>query len=137
MQGADDVFRQLVLARIIKPTSKVDVPRVLEEAGVSSASYPTITRRLPVFATDAFRDDLVRVLTSNAELGPAALVLDEVTTLYCEAHDGEGFREPEFSKERRLEPQISVRLLTDAAGFPLRACAFEGNKAEQATMLPT
>jgi hypothetical protein len=31
--GGDEVFRQLVLARIIEPTSKLDSLRVLEEAG--------------------------------------------------------------------------------------------------------
>lgn len=41
-----------------------------------------------------------------------------------------------MSKERRLEPQITVGLLTDETGFPLRAGAFEGNKAETATMIP-
>jgi hypothetical protein len=41
-----------------------------------------------------------------------------------------------FSKERRLDPQITLGLLTDAAGFPLSVAAFEGNKAETATMLP-
>jgi hypothetical protein len=35
-----------------------------------------------------------------------------------------------------LEPQITVGLLTDATGFPLMVQAFEGNKAETATMLP-
>ena len=30
----------------------------------------------------------------------------------------------------RLDPQITVGLLTDAAGFPLMVEAFEGNKAE-------
>ena len=49
---------------------------------------------------------------------------------------GDGFREPGFSKERRLEPQITIGLLTDAAGFPLMVQAFEGNKAETKTMLP-
>ena len=135
--GADDVFRQLVLARIIEPSSKVDMPRVLTEAGIQAVSYSTIKRRLPVFATDTFRDDLARVLASNARLGHAALVLYDVTTLYYEAHEGDGFREPGFSKERRLEPQITVGLLTDASGFPLRVEAYEGNKAETATMLPT
>jgi hypothetical protein len=32
--GGDQVFRQLVLARIIEPVSKLDSLRVLEEAGV-------------------------------------------------------------------------------------------------------
>jgi transposase len=35
-----------------------------------------------------------------------------------------------------LEPQITIGLLTDAAGFPLMVNAFEGNKAETSTMLP-
>ena len=60
----------------------------------------------------------------------------DVSTLYFETDAGEGFREPGFSKERRLEPQITIGLLTVAAGFPLMVEAFEGNKAETATMLP-
>jgi hypothetical protein len=39
--GADEVFRQLVLARIIEPTSKADSLRVLDETGVAAASYNT------------------------------------------------------------------------------------------------
>jgi hypothetical protein len=42
---------------------------------------------------------------------------------------GDGFRESGFSKERRLEPQITIGLLTDHDGFPLMVSAFEGNKA--------
>ena len=34
--GGDEVFRQLVLARIIEPASKLDSLRVLEEAGVAA-----------------------------------------------------------------------------------------------------
>jgi hypothetical protein len=46
----DEVFRQLVLARIIEPTSKLDSLRVLEEAGVAPVSYRTLKRRLPAYA---------------------------------------------------------------------------------------
>ena len=63
-------------------------------------------------------------------------MLFDVSTLYFETDTADGFREPGFSKERRLEPQITLGLLTDAAGFPLTVEAFEGNKAETATMLP-
>ena len=45
--GGDEVFRDLVLARIIEPTSKVDSLRVLDETGVVGPSYPTLNRRLP------------------------------------------------------------------------------------------
>jgi hypothetical protein len=33
--------------------------------------------------------------------------------LYFETGAGDGFREPRFSKERRLDPQITIGLLTD------------------------
>jgi transposase len=63
-------------------------------------------------------------------------VLYDVSTLYFETDAGDGFREPGFSKERRRGPQITIGLLTDATGFPLMVAAFEGSKAEPATMLP-
>jgi Transposase DDE domain len=72
----------------------------------------------------------------RASLGPASLVLFDVSTLYFETDAADGFRESGFSKESRLEPQITLGLLTDAAGFPLTVQAFEGNKAETTTMLP-
>jgi hypothetical protein len=134
--GGDEVFRQLVLARIIEPTSKLDSLRVLEEAGVEPPLYRTLTRRLRVFATDSWRQKLAKACARHAGLGPASLVLYDVSTLYFETDAGDGFREPGFSKERRLEPQITIGLLTDAAGFPLMVNAFEGNKAETTTMLP-
>lgn len=135
--GGDEVFRQMVLARIIEPTSKEDSIRVIEETGTPAPSYRTIKRRLPTYATEAWRDRLARACATHAAVGPASLVLYDVTTLYFETDAGDGFREPGYSKERRLEPQITVGLLTDATGFPLALQAFEGNRAETATMLPT
>jgi hypothetical protein len=136
--GRDAVFRQLVLARIIEPTSKQDSLRVLGETGVESVpSYATLKRRLKAWAKDGFRQELGKACAAHAGLGPASLVLYDVTTLYFETDAGDGFREPGFSKERRLEPQITVGLLTDAAGFPLMVEAFEGNRGETTTMVPT
>jgi Transposase DDE domain len=135
--GEDEVFRQLVLARIIEPASKQDSLRVLQEAGIDPASYPTVNRRLPVYARAEWRQRVAATCAAHARLGPASLVLYDVSTLYFETDTGDGFREPGFSKERRLEPQITIGLLTDAAGFPLMVEAFEGNRAEALTMLPT
>ena len=134
--GGDAVFRDLVLARIIEPVSKLDSLRVLEEAGLVPVSYPTVNRRLPVYAREAWRQRLSAACAAHARLGRASLVLYDVSTLYFETDAGDGFREPGFSKERRLEPQITIGLLTDQSGFPLMVSAFEGNKAETKTMLP-
>ncbi len=134
--GRDEVFRQLVLARIIEPVSKLDSLRVLEEAGVAAASYRTLKRRLPAYAKETWRQRLSAACAAHAALGPASLVLYDVSTLYFETDTGDGFRESGFSKERRLEPQITIGLLTDQSGFPLMVSAFEGNMAETKTMLP-
>jgi Transposase DDE domain len=132
----DEAFRQLVLARIIEPTSKADSLRVIDETGIAPVSYPTLNRRLPVFAKSSFRQALSSACARHARLGPASLVLYDVSTLHFEIDAADGFREPGFSKQRRLDPQITLGLLTDAAGFPLTVAAFEGNKAETATMVP-
>ena len=134
--GQDVVFEQLVTARIIEPSSKQDAARVLAEAGVRAMSYRTVKRRLPRYAEQEWRDRLSGACAAAADLGPSALVLYDVTTLWFETDTGDGFREPGFSKERRLDPQITVGLLTDATGIPLMIDAFEGNRAETKTIIP-
>lgn len=134
--GDDEVFWHLVLARLIEPTSKLDSLRVIEETGLTPVSYRTVTRRLRRYAKPAFRKAVAAALAARADLGPAALILYDVSTLYFEADEGDGFREPGYSKERRIDPQITIGLLADATGFPLMVNAFEGNKAETKTMLP-
>jgi hypothetical protein len=63
-------------------------------------------------------------------------VLYDVTTLYFEIQREDEYRKPGLSKERRLEPQITVGLLVDRSGFPLKVTSFEGNKAEVKTIAP-
>ncbi len=77
--GSDEVFQALVLARIIEPTSKLDTIRVLEETGVAAPAYRTITRRLPVYATTGWRDRIAGACSVHVGLGPATLVLYDVT----------------------------------------------------------
>jgi hypothetical protein len=132
----EEVFAQLVLARVIEPTSKLDSIRVLTELGIGAPSYPTIKRRLPEYATPQWRQRLATACADHVGLGPATLVLYDCSTLYFEIDEGDGFREPGFSKERRLEPQITVGLLTDVRGFPLQVHAFDGNTAETKTIIP-
>jgi hypothetical protein len=83
--GRDEVFMLLTLARVIEPTSKLDSIRVLTEVGIAAPSYPTIKRRLPVYATPQWRDALASACAAHVGLGPATLVLYDVTTLYFES----------------------------------------------------
>jgi hypothetical protein len=94
--------------RIIEPTSKQDSLRVLDEVGIEPVSYATLKRRLPVYAQESWRQGLAATCARHASLGLGSLVLYDVSTLYFETDAGDGFREPGFSKERRLEPQITL-----------------------------
>ncbi len=72
--GGDDVFRHLVLARIIEPSSKLDSLRVLEEAGIAPESYATVKHRLPEYAREEWRQRLSAACATHVGLGTASLV---------------------------------------------------------------
>lgn len=133
----DPVFRDLVIARIVEPTSKLDAGRVLEELGASAPAYATIKRHLRAVLERDYRATIAdRCFEHAAATGGLGLVLYDVTTLYFEAEKEDELRKVGYSKERRVDPQIVVRLLVDRSGFPLEISCFEGNKAETHTIIP-
>lgn len=133
---ADPVFRDLVIARIVEPTSLLDVSRVLTQMGRDPASYSTMRRTLDRCSASDYRGQIARSCFAYAQAtGDISLVLYDVTTLYFEAEKEDGLRKVGFSKERRVDPQIVVGLLVDRQGFPLEIACFEGNKAERLTIV--
>src|SRR6185437_6344534 len=64
--GGDEMFRQLVLARIIEPSSNLDALRVLEEAGAAGVSYRTLKRRLPTYAQESWRQQMSAACAAHA-----------------------------------------------------------------------
>ncbi|AVM00703.1 IS1634 family transposase [Gordonia iterans] len=132
-----DAFKQLVLARIVEPTSKADTIRVLAELGVPSPSLRTIWRTLTRSVSEDWRTQLASAALGHVTAGGAlSVVMYDVTTLYFEAENEETFRKVGMSKERRVDPQILVGMLVDPTGFPLEVHSFAGNRAETSTLLP-
>lgn len=133
----DDVFRDLVIARVVEPTSLLDVDRVLAEMGRTSASLSTRKRTLRRARTGGYRDQIAAACFAHARTaGDVSLVLYDVTTLYFETDKEDELRRVGYSKERRVDPQIVVGLLVDRRRFPLEIGCFEGNKAETLTIVP-
>jgi hypothetical protein len=56
----DEVFRDLVIARIVEPTSKLDSHRVLTDLGATTVSYRTIQRHLRSVVTGKYRDVIAK-----------------------------------------------------------------------------
>jgi hypothetical protein len=133
----DDVFRDLVIARVVEPTSLLDTGRVLTDLGREPASYATMKRTLRRACEGTYRDQVAaRCFEHAATSGDISLVLYDVTTLYFEAEKEDRLRRVGYSKERRVDPQIVVGLLVDRAGFPLEIGCYEGNTAETSTIVP-
>jgi hypothetical protein len=133
----DAAFAQLVLARIIEPTSKADSVRVLSEVGVEPASLRTMFRSLQRAQQRDYRGQIATACFNHAAInGDVSLVLYDVTTLYFEAEKEDDLRKVGYSKERRVDPQVVVGLLVDRRGFPLEIGCYEGNKAETLTIVP-
>jgi hypothetical protein len=133
----DAVFRDLVIARIVEPTSKADSMRVLTDLGADVVSYRTIQRHLAQMGPGGYRDLIAtRCFAHAGDTGGLSLILYDVTTLYFEAEKEDELRRVGFSKERRVDPQIVVGLLVDRFGFPLEISCFDGAKVETHTILP-
>ena len=155
----DEVFRDLVVARIVEPTSLLDAGRVLTDLGRAPASYATMRRTLaravaiPADSADpadpadrgegsgaragSYRDQIAALCFAHAVAGgDVSLVLFDVTTLYFEADKEDDLRKVGFSKERRVDPQVVVGLLVDRGGFPLQVGCFDGAHAETRTIVP-
>nr|WP_229745282.1 IS1634 family transposase [Sediminivirga luteola] len=134
---ADEAFFQLVLARLVEPTSKADSIRVIDELGINPAHRNTFTKALKRCGRDDYRDQIAKAcFTHSVNTSGLSLLLYDVTTLYFEAEKEDSYRRVGYSKERRVDPQIVVGVLVDRAGFPLEIHAFEGDKAETHTIVP-
>jgi AcrR family transcriptional regulator len=128
---ADEAFKALVLARIIEPTSKADTVRVLAELGVPSPTRVTFMRCLKRAIERDYRTVIANACYTHAtRQGGLALVLYDLTTLHFESDVEDRLRKVGMSKEHRVDPQVTVGLLTTGSGFPLAVHLFEGNKAE-------
>jgi hypothetical protein len=134
----DEGFRAMVLARIVEPTSKADVVRVLDELGAPPVSLRTLFRSLARTQKRDYRGRLATACRTHSarSTGTVALVLYDVTTLHFECPDEDELRKVGMSKEHRVDPQVQVGLLVDRGGFPLEINLFEGNKAETSTIVP-
>lgn len=133
----DAVFRDLVIARIVEPTSKLDSARVLTDLGVIPVSYRSVQRHLATTVEKRYQDKIAaKCFAYASDCGGLSLILYDATTLWFEAENEDELRKVGYSKDRKVDPQIVVGLLVDRTGFPLEISCHEGNTAETTTIVP-
>src|SRR5699024_1001323 len=84
----DEAFFQMVLARLVEPTSKADGVRVVRELGMDARHRNSLLASLKRANERDYRGRLAdKCLHHAIETGGIALLMYDVTTLYFEADD--------------------------------------------------
>ncbi|MCO5248945.1 MAG: IS1634 family transposase [Chitinophagales bacterium] len=135
----DELFKDLVLYRLVYPASKLKTTEYLFRYEGKSFSEDDIYRYMDkLYNTQKeLVQDLAYTHTQSILSSKIELVFYDVTTLYFEIDRGDDLRKTGFSKEgRHQNPQILLGLLVAEDGYPLAYDIFPGNKYEGHTMLP-
>jgi transposase len=135
----EDLFRQLVITRLVYPVSKLKtVDYLFKYKGVQISVY-SIYRYLDKLHSK--QKGLIQQISLQHTLklfaNKITVVFYDVTTLYFEAADEDDFRKTGFSKDgKHQQPQIVLGLLVSEGGYPLDYDVFEGSKYEGDTLIP-
>ncbi|GHA49199.1 IS1634 family transposase [Salinimicrobium marinum] len=138
-QIKDDLFKDLVIARIAFPKSKLKTKDYLYRFKQVHYDEDQIYRYLDKLhdkqkelAQQISFEHTKKILNQDI-----SVVFYDVTTLYFEIDQEDELRKTGFSKEgKHQNPQIVLGLLVSKHGYPLAYEIFEGNKFEGHTMLP-
>lgn len=135
----EDLFRQLVIARLCFPVSKLKTTDYLSKYQFLNIDVQSVYRYLDKLYKD--QKELVQEISYEHTLkileGKISIVFYDVTTIYFEIESEDELRKTGFSKEgKHQNPQIVLGLLVSKGGYPLAYEIFKGNQFEGHTMLP-
>jgi len=132
------LFRDIVIARLVYPVSKVKTVDYLyryQGKSVSADSIYLFLDRLNERHSEQAREIAYR--HSRKILGQINVVFYDMTSLYFEAEDEDDLRRIGFSKDGKFQnPQIMLGLLVGENGYPIGYDIFEGNTFEGKTLMP-
>lgn len=138
-QIQDELFRDLVLYRLVYPKSKLKTTEYLYRYQQKTYSEDDIYRYMDKLY-DSQKEKVQQISYEHTRSilgGDIKLVFYDVTTIYFEIDNEDELRKTGFSKEgKHQNPQIVLGLLVSKNGYPLAYDVFEGNKFEGQTMLP-
>lgn len=134
----DRLFRDIVIARLVYPTSKLKTVDYLYRYQGKMISVDSVYRFLDKL-NDKYKEQVERIAYcySQSILRSICVVFYDMTTLYFENEDEDDLRKIGFSKDGKFQhPQIMLGLLVGKNGYPIGYDIFEGNTFEGHTLLP-
>lgn len=134
----DELFKDIVIARLVYPVSKLKTTEYLLQHRGKEVDVSRIYRFLDRLKSKyQERVEQIAYDYSKEILGEFVVVFYDMTTLYFEAEDEDDLRRIGFSKDGKFQhPQIMLGLLVGQDGYPVSYNIFEGNTFEGKTLLP-
>lgn len=134
----EKLFRDIVVARLVYPTSKLKTIDYLYRYQGKTLSVQEIYRFLDRL-NEQYADQAKQIAYRHTQkiLKQIVVVFYDMTSLYFEAEDEDDLRKIGFSKDGKFQhPQIMLGLLVGQKGYPIGYDIFEGNRFEGKTLLP-
>jgi transposase len=135
----DELFRHLVITRLVYPVSKLKTVDYLAKYKGIQLSVYSIYRYLDKLQKHQIEQVKSISLKHTLQLlgNQMSVVFYDVTTLYFESKEEDDFKRMGFSKDgKHQQPQIVLGLLVSQGGYPLDYDVFEGDKYEGDTLIP-
>lgn len=135
----DNILKQLVIARICQPRSKLATSEYLSSHFDEDINHWKIYRYMDKLQS-RLQEAVQRISVSHTKGilgGRIGLLFYDVTTLWFETRARDGLRDTGFSKDgKSSEAQIVLGLLVSEGGYPLSYSIFNGKQYEGYTMIP-
>ena len=133
------IFRDIVLARVANPRSKLATVEMLEEDFGITIPLHKVYRMM-----DKIDDKVIKRLnkltyrnTQSFFSGRLDVIFFDATTIYFESFSDDDLRRLGYSKDMKFnQPQVLLSLLVTREGLPVGYKVFEGDKYEGHTLLP-
>ena len=134
----EELFRDIVIARLVYPTSKLKTVDYLYRYRGKTLSVQSIYRFLDRLNSQySLQAQQIAYQHTRQRLGAVSVVFYDMTSLYFEAEDEDDLRKIGFSKDGKFQnPQIMLGLLVGSGGWPVGYRIYEGNTFEGKTLLP-
>lgn len=138
-QIKDNLFKDLVLYRLVYPKSKLKTTEYLYRYEHKLYSEDVIYRFMDKL-NNRYKDKVQEISIKHTQKildNTIQAVFYDVTTIYFEIEREDQLRIPGFSKDgKHSNPQILLGLLVSKNAYPLAYDIFEGNKFEGDTFIP-
>ena len=135
----EELFRHLVITRLIAPGSKLKTVDYLKRYKGISIDVSKVYRFMDTLQR-SLKDQVEQIAfeyTKSVLDGNISVVFYDMTTLYFESSDEDDFKITGYSKDGKPQnPQVLLGLLVGPNGYPIGYELFEGNKYEGHTLIP-